>query len=119
MTLPSEHPITQIRCAYSLEKEVKNLLREKKIWDGSFPEVADVFRRGPSIFLRVYSHLDADKMVRRRSGLRGSGISVLDVLSPPEAAQHAALQPRYDAAIVEGKRAQFTRSRLKIDGKWV
>ncbi|KAG1671474.1 hypothetical protein FOA52_003132 [Chlamydomonas sp. UWO 241] len=44
---------------------------------------------------------------------------VFDVLSDREEAQHQALWPAFLAAKVAGKRAQFHRARLVVDGERV
>jgi hypothetical protein len=51
--------------------------------------------------------------------LKGSGCSIFDVLSPEESKQHAALWPRFLEERAAGRRVQFDRARLKVDGVWV
>ncbi|KAG1678015.1 hypothetical protein FOA52_000811 [Chlamydomonas sp. UWO 241] len=63
----------------------------------------------------------ADTVVRWRRELRRcvDSTAVLDVLSDREEAQHQALWPAFLAAKVAGKRAQFHRARLVVDGERV
>ena len=76
-----------------------------------------------SRFSRVYftvANLEqADNLVRLRCKLRGSGISVFDVLSPGERRLHQQLWPLFLAARSAGSKAQFQRARLMVDGKRV
>lgn len=117
LSLPASHPLLQIRDAWDLQQGVFALLDEYGLDDHALAQEA--FRQGPDIYFRVVDYTAADNLVRARCCLRGSGITILDVLSSKEAAQHRALQPRYNTAIADGQRAQFTRGRLKIDGQWV
>ncbi|KAG1677949.1 hypothetical protein FOA52_001367 [Chlamydomonas sp. UWO 241] len=67
----------------------------------------------------------ADTVVRWRHALRnrqywsGPSAAVFDVLSDREEAQHQALWPAFVAAKAAGKRAQFHRARLVVDGERV
>ncbi|KAG1665502.1 hypothetical protein FOA52_009763 [Chlamydomonas sp. UWO 241] len=70
----------------------------------------------------VASDAVADVVVRNRCCLSfyvESSAAVFDVLTDREEAQHQALWPAFVAAKAAGKRAQFHRARLAIDGKWV
>lgn len=117
LSLPPSHPLKQIKDAWELQKGVFALLDEYGLDEMATTETA--FRQGSDIFFRMSDHSAADNIVRQRCCLKGTGISIMEVLSPEEATQHAALWPQYEKAIAAGKRAQFCRSRLKIDGVWV
>ncbi|KAG1677833.1 hypothetical protein FOA52_008597 [Chlamydomonas sp. UWO 241] len=67
----------------------------------------------------VASDAVADTVVRWRHELRRcvDSTAVFDVLSDREEAQHQALWPAFLAAKVAGKRAQFHRARLVVDGE--
>jgi hypothetical protein len=79
--------------------------------------VTDAVRQGQRrIFFTVASLTQADSLVRARHALRGSGVALLEVLSPEEEGAHALLWPVYVAARDQGKRAQFRRAQLFIDG---
>jgi hypothetical protein len=82
---------------------------------GVEPQRGDLLR----VLFTVTSDAVADTVVRYRHRLRQSGIGVFDVLSDTEEAQHRALWPAFLAAKVAGKRAQFHRARLMIDGERV
>ena len=84
-----------------------------------FNDVADVFRRGGSIFFVVPSHAAAEDIVWTRSCLKGTGFAIFDVLTIEEQQQKDVLWPLYQRAIREGKKAQFFRGRLRVEGKWV
>jgi hypothetical protein len=58
-------------------------------------------------------------IVQYRHSLKGTGITVYDVLSPEEQLRHQALWPRFLEARKEGKKAQFHRARLVVDGATV
>jgi hypothetical protein len=109
LCLPPSHPLLQIRNAYDLQEGVLGLLEQYGL--DEYQTVALVFR--------VEDTLAAYWVVRQRCCLKGTGITILDVLTSREATQHSALRPRYDAALAAGLRAQFTRGRLKVDGEWV
>lgn len=117
LSLPASHPLLQIRDAWDLQKGVFELLAQYGLDESA--HAIEVFRQGRAIFFRVTDYAAADWIVRERCCLKGSGITILDVLSSTEAAQHSTLQSCYDKAIAAGQRAQFTRGRLKVDGKWV
>lgn len=69
------------------------------------------------IRFRVQDVFAANLVVDRRRGLRGSGLTILDVLSPEEKVAHQRLWPVFKEAQRMGKRASFVRARLYIDGK--
>ncbi|KAG1678276.1 hypothetical protein FOA52_013897 [Chlamydomonas sp. UWO 241] len=71
------------------------------------------------VLFTVASDAVADTVVRRRHELRRcvDSTAVFDVLSDREEAQHQALWPAFLAAKVAGKRAQFHRARLVVDGE--
>jgi hypothetical protein len=74
------------------------------------------------VLFTVTSDAVADTVVRWRHDLRlcvDPSASVFDVLSDREEAQHRALWPAFLAAKVAGKRAQFHRARLVVDGERV
>ncbi|KAG1680334.1 hypothetical protein FOA52_015424 [Chlamydomonas sp. UWO 241] len=78
-------------------------------------------RRGGVIrvLFTVASDAVADTVVRSRRNLRDvdPSAAVFDVLSDREEAQHRALWPAFLAAKAAGKRAQFHRARLVVDGE--
>ncbi|KAG1661982.1 hypothetical protein FOA52_007154 [Chlamydomonas sp. UWO 241] len=80
-------------------------------------------RRGGvlSVLFTVASDAVADTVVRSRRNLRDvdPSAAVFDVLSDREEAQHRALWPAFLAAKAAGKRAQFHRARLVVDGERV
>ncbi|KAG1675236.1 hypothetical protein FOA52_016267 [Chlamydomonas sp. UWO 241] len=70
----------------------------------------------------VASDAVADMVVRNRCCLSyyvDSSAAVFDVLSDRKEAQHQALWPAFVAAKAAGKRAQFHRARLVVDGERV
>ncbi|KAG1681025.1 hypothetical protein FOA52_009985 [Chlamydomonas sp. UWO 241] len=73
------------------------------------------------VLFTVASDAVADTVVRSRRNLRDvdPSAAVFDVLSDREEAQHRALWPAFLAAKAAGKRAQFHRARLVVDGEWV
>ncbi|KAG1656835.1 hypothetical protein FOA52_006290 [Chlamydomonas sp. UWO 241] len=73
------------------------------------------------VLFTVASDAVADTVVRSRRNLRDvdPSAAVFDVLSDREEAQHQALWPAFLAAKVAGKRAQFHRARLVVDGERV
>ncbi|KAG1651837.1 hypothetical protein FOA52_009840 [Chlamydomonas sp. UWO 241] len=73
------------------------------------------------VLFTVASDAVADTVVRWRHELRRcvASTAVFDVLSDREEAQHQALWPAFLAAKVAGKRAQFHRARLVVDGERV
>ncbi|KAG1663280.1 hypothetical protein FOA52_006321 [Chlamydomonas sp. UWO 241] len=73
------------------------------------------------VLFTVASDAVADTVVRSRRNLRDvdPSAAVFDVLSDREEAQHQALWPAFLAAKAAGKRAQFHRARLIVDGERV
>ncbi|KAG1661232.1 hypothetical protein FOA52_008278 [Chlamydomonas sp. UWO 241] len=73
------------------------------------------------VLFTVASDAVAYTVVRWRHELRRcvDSTAVSDVLSDREEAQHQALWPAFLAAKVAGKRAQFNRARLVVDGERV
>ncbi|KAG1678290.1 hypothetical protein FOA52_013911 [Chlamydomonas sp. UWO 241] len=71
------------------------------------------------VLFTVASDAVADTVVRSRRNLRDvdPSAAVFDVLSDREEAQHRALWPAFLAAKAAGKRAQFHRARLVVDGE--
>ncbi|KAG1661179.1 hypothetical protein FOA52_005984 [Chlamydomonas sp. UWO 241] len=71
------------------------------------------------VLFTVASDAVADTVVRWRHELRRcvDSTAVFDVLSDREEAQHQAMWPAFLAAKVAGKRAQFHRARLVVDGE--
>ncbi|KAG1669392.1 hypothetical protein FOA52_004043 [Chlamydomonas sp. UWO 241] len=71
------------------------------------------------VLFTVASDAVADTVVRWRHELRRcvDSTAVFDVLSDREEEQHQALWPAFLAAKVAGKRAQFHRARLVVDGE--
>ncbi|KAG1660132.1 hypothetical protein FOA52_003792 [Chlamydomonas sp. UWO 241] len=82
---------------------------------GVEPRGAGVLR----VLFTVTSDAVADTVVRWRRSLRQASVAVFDVLSDREEAQHQALWPAFLAAKAAGKRAQFHRARLVVDGERV
>ncbi|KAG1662573.1 hypothetical protein FOA52_003952 [Chlamydomonas sp. UWO 241] len=74
------------------------------------------------VLFTVVSDAVADVVVRNRCCLSfyvDSSAAVFDVLSDREEAQHQALWLAFVAAKAAGKRAQFHRARLVVDGERV
>ncbi|KAG1668843.1 hypothetical protein FOA52_004938 [Chlamydomonas sp. UWO 241] len=73
------------------------------------------------VLFTVTSDVAADNVVRYRHRLRSGGrmSNIFDVLSDREEARHQALWPAFVAAKAAGKRAQYHRARLVIDGERV
>ncbi|KAG1654441.1 hypothetical protein FOA52_009159 [Chlamydomonas sp. UWO 241] len=71
------------------------------------------------VLFTVASGAVADTVVRWRWKLRQAQVAVFDVLSDREEARHRALWPAFLAAKAAGKRAQFHRARLVVDGERV
>lgn len=86
-------------------------------------EVVDAVRRGPAaapwVWFEVAKLSQADCLIERRCALRGTATSIFEVLSPEEQGQHALLWPLFQAAKAAGKRAQFRRAALFVEGKLV
>ncbi|KAG1653346.1 hypothetical protein FOA52_008469 [Chlamydomonas sp. UWO 241] len=82
---------------------------------GVEPRGAGVLR----VLFTVASGAVADTVVRWRWKLRQAQVAVFDVLSDREEARHRALWPAFLAAKAAGKRAQFHRARLVVDGERV
>ena len=84
---------------------------------GAVPRGGGVLR----VLFTVTSDVVADTVVRYRNLLRDvdPSAAVFDVLSDREEAEHQALWPVFIAAKAAGKRAQFQRARLVIDGERV
>ncbi|KAG1666897.1 hypothetical protein FOA52_013531 [Chlamydomonas sp. UWO 241] len=82
---------------------------------GVEPRGAGVLR----VLFTVASGAVADTVVRWRWKLRQTQVAVFDVLSDREEARHRALWPAFLAAKAAGKRAQFHRARLVVDGERV
>ncbi|KAG1679645.1 hypothetical protein FOA52_006162 [Chlamydomonas sp. UWO 241] len=83
---------------------------------GEEPRVGGVLR----VLFTVASDAVADTVVRWRHALRrcvDPSAAVFDVLSDREEARHQALWPAFVAAKAAGKRAQFHRARLVVDGE--
>ncbi|KAG1666046.1 hypothetical protein FOA52_006920 [Chlamydomonas sp. UWO 241] len=81
---------------------------------GVEPRRGDMLR----VLFAVESDAVADAVVRNRCCLCGLGpsVAVFDVLSDREEARHQALWPAFLAAKAAGKRVQFHRARLVVDG---
>ncbi|KAG1675171.1 hypothetical protein FOA52_003394 [Chlamydomonas sp. UWO 241] len=71
------------------------------------------------VLFTVASGAVADTVVRWRWKLRQTQVAVFDVLSDREEARRRALWPAFLAAKAAGKRAQFHRARLVVDGERV
>jgi hypothetical protein len=69
------------------------------------------------LYFRVGSLEQAELLVRRRCALRGGGDLLMEVLTPVEREYRRRLWPAFEAAQEAGKRAQFVRSRLYVDGR--
>ena len=85
--------------------------------------VVDAVRRGPNaapcIFFEVATLAQADSLIQHRCALRGSGTTIFEALSADERRQQTALWPAFLAARDAGKRAQFKRAALFVDGQRV
>ena len=68
------------------------------------------------LFFTVSTLEEADSIVRHRCLLKPFRFTIFDSLSPTEDAAHQALWPRFLEARAQGKKAQFTRARLVVDG---
>ena len=68
-----------------------------------------------SVFFSVDTLQQATLLVGKRSLLKGSGVTLYEVLSPQERAQHARLMPQFLAARQAGQRVQFSRAQLFVD----
>ncbi|KAG1655451.1 hypothetical protein FOA52_003931 [Chlamydomonas sp. UWO 241] len=81
---------------------------------GVVPHRGSVLR----LLFTVTSDVAADTVVRYRRRLRSGGrmSNIFDVLSDREEARHQAPWPAFVAAKAAGKRAQFHRARLVVDG---
>jgi hypothetical protein len=84
---------------------------------GVVPQRGAVLR----VLFTVTSDVVADTVVRFRHKLRQDDLTtnIFDVLSDSEEAQHWALWPTFLAAKAAGKKPQFQRARLMIDGERV
>jgi hypothetical protein len=84
---------------------------------GVVPQRGDVLR----VVFTVASDAEADTVVRFRHQLNDCGMTtyIFDVLSDSEEAQHWALWPTFLTAKAAGKKPQFQRARLMIDGERV
>ena len=90
---------------------------------GLLVTVVDAYIVGPptntAVHFTVATSSDAALIVSRRCALKGKGMSILELLSPEEHVEHARLWPQFQQARLAGKRAQFHRARLVIDGERV
>ena len=114
--LPSSHPLLQQQLPWSLHQGVVELLNQHGF---TGRDVVDVFRKGSLVFFKVADHVSAYDIVHKRSALKGTGISIFEVLSDREDQLYQVLVPRFWEAMDKGQKPQFYRHRLKIDGKWV
>ena len=79
-------------------------------------------RARPVLHFMVPSFGEEEDLVRDRHRLKGLLSShgqrfvLMDVLSPEETILHRALYPQFLEAIRAGRRAQFSRAFLRIDG---
>lgn len=71
------------------------------------------------ILFSVMDKDDAKALVKERHRLKGTGITIYDVLSPTEQERHDALWPSFLEARRKGKKAQFNRAQLRVDGERV
>jgi hypothetical protein len=71
------------------------------------------------IYFRVGTQRQADLLVQRRCALRATDTLLMEVLTPVEREYRRRLWPAFEAAQEAGRRAQFVRSRLYVDGKEV
>jgi len=82
--------------------------------------VVDAIRRGPAaapfLFFELATLAQADTLVQHRCAFKGTGTTIFEALTPEEERQHAALWPAFVAARTAGKRAQFKRAALIVDG---
>ena len=83
--------------------------------------ISDAVRMGDQkaaarIYLILPTFEMAAELVSFRHLLKGSGITLFDVLSAEERKLHRKLWPSYLAALAAGKKAQFSRACLKVDG---
>ena len=82
--------------------------------------LVDAVRLGPQaaprVFITVGSLAQAEVLVQYRHLFKGSGFTVWDMLSPVEQVLHAKLWPSFREAVALGKKAQFHRARLMVEG---
>ena len=90
LSLPASHPLLQTLEPWALQTGVFELLAQYGL--DEYADTIEAFRQGRAIFFRVTDYTAADWIVRERCCLKGSGITILDALSPREAAQHSALR---------------------------
>lgn len=123
LKVPATHTLTE-QHGYALHRGLVSFFQQQPAFGPGggvlYFQIQDVVHRGPSrILFTVSSLLCAETVVRLRHHLKGSGCSIFDVLSPEESKQHAALWPRFLEERAAGRRVQFDRARLKVDGVWV
>ena len=70
----------------------------------------------PRVLITVGSLAQAEELVQYRHLFKGSGYTVWDMLSPVEQVLHSKLWPRFKEAVALGKKAQFHRARLMVEG---
>jgi hypothetical protein len=70
-------------------------------------------------FIQVGSLREADSLVSHRCLLKGTGYTLMDVLTEVEQAEHDRLWPSFITERERGRRAQFCRARLYIEGQEV
>jgi hypothetical protein len=120
-------PLGVLQPAGALRDAVTSLLVDRlpELRDsGSGLHISDACRMGDQsrisrVYLTVATLEEADLLVRCRCHLRGTGISIMDVLSPVERRLHQQLWPLFLEARSAGSRAQFQRARLMVDGRQV
>jgi hypothetical protein len=71
------------------------------------------------ILFGVTDKLEADVITEERHLLKGTGITIYDVLSPEEQECHDVLWTHFLEARRKGKKAQFNRAVLRVDGERV
>jgi hypothetical protein len=59
---------------------------------------------------------EAEQLISARCRLKGTGHTLFEVLGPEETLSYQALKPHFVAAKVAGKRVQFKRAVLFVDG---
>jgi hypothetical protein len=97
------------------------LLKERMPMLAKQLDVLDAVRVGEQsaatrVYLTVSTLEQAEVLVHYRSLLKGTGVTVFDVLSPMERKLHRQLWPRFLEAVAAGKKAQFNRAKLTVDG---
>jgi hypothetical protein len=84
---------------------------------GQHVHLTDCWRLGAfRFYVEVALLEEAEQLVSARCRLKGTGYTLFDALSLDEAHDHKLLWPQFIVAQQQGKRAQFKRAALFVDG---